>query len=72
MGEFLICKWDAASSVGWRPVTVVEANVPSTLDEARSIVKQGFVGPGKYAVVRWDNRKEYNMGAGAPDVADVA
>ena len=69
MAEFLISKQDDRSPTGWRPVTVVQA---LTTDDLREVVRQGFEGPGRYAISRWDNRREFNMGQGAPSVEDVA
>ena len=71
MAEFLIAKQDPSVPSGWRPITIVVANVPSTLEEGREIAKQGFQGPGRYAMTRFDNRREFNMGQGAPSVEDV-
>lgn len=73
MAEFVIAKQDPGLPTGWRPVAVVQANVPTTVDEARAIAKQGFVGPGRYAMARWDNRREYDMNPPAtPDIVDIA
>lgn len=72
MAEFLISKQDARSPVGWRPIVVVTANVPSTADEYKDIVRQGFEGPGRYAVARWDNRREHDLRPGPVDAFDPA
>ena len=71
MAEFLIAKQDDNAPSGWRPVTIVTANVPATLEEGREIARQGFQGPGRYAMARFDNRREFNMGPGAPSIEDA-
>ena len=68
MAEFLISKRDDASPTGWQPITVVQAD---TTAELRDVVRQGFTGPGRYAVSRWDNRREFELRPGQVDAADV-
>lgn len=71
MAEFLISKQDDRSPVGWRPVVIVTANVPSTVDEFRDIVRQGYQGSGRYAVVRWDNRREHDLRPGPIEALEL-
>jgi hypothetical protein len=72
VAEFLIVKKDDTQPLGFRPVTVVTANVPTTLEEGREIAKQGYDGPGGYRVVRWDNGKGYRLGDGPVEAVDEA
>jgi hypothetical protein len=64
MAEFLILKEVAA---GWWPTQVVQAD---TTAELREVVRQGYNGPGRYAVCRWDNRREFDLRPGQAEVAD--
>lgn len=72
MAEFLISIKDDGVPVGWRPIVVVTANIPSTVDEFRDIVRQGYQGPGRYAVARWDNRREHDLRPGPVEATDPA
>lgn len=51
----------------WRPVQVVQAE---TTAELREVVKQGYDGPGRYAVCRWDNRREFDLRVGPVEAMD--
>lgn len=72
MAEFLIAKQDPSAPSGWRPVTIITANVPTTLEEGREIAKQGYVGPGRYAMARFDNRREIDLRPGQVEAIDAA
>lgn len=63
MADFLILKQEH-----WQHGTVVQAD---TAAELRELVKQGFKGADLYAIVRWDTRREYDLGPGPPEVRDV-
>jgi hypothetical protein len=46
---------------------VVQAD---TAAELREVVKQGHEGPGRYAICRWDHRREFDLGPGPVEAAD--
>jgi hypothetical protein len=64
MAEFMIFRQDNGD---WQPTNVVQAD---TAAELREVVKQGYDGPGRYAVCRWDNRREFDLGPGPVEAAD--
>jgi hypothetical protein len=64
VAEFLILRHDDGDS---QAVNVVQAD---TAAELRELVKQGYQGPGRYAICRWDNRREFDLRPGPVQAAD--
>jgi hypothetical protein len=64
LAEFMILK---ETGDHWHPVQTVVAD---TAAELREVVKQGYDGPGRYAICRWDNRREFDLGPGPVQAND--
>ena len=70
MPDYLILKQDTdATPIPWQPVQIAQSI--ETQAELKDVVTQGYTGPGRYRVVRWDNGKDFDMQPGPIKVTDA-